>query len=78
MHIQTLLKEIHAETFRFILFTVYDTMYLQALNKNKQNKKYIFVQLITLIFILIYIVCVLASSSLFQVYMYVVLDITCI
>lgn len=36
MHIQTLLKEIHAETFRFILFTVYDTMYLQALNKKKE------------------------------------------
>lgn len=36
MQIQTLLKEIHAETFRFILFTVYDTMYLQALNKTKK------------------------------------------
>lgn len=36
MHIQTSLKEIHAETFRFILFTVYDTMYLQALNKKKE------------------------------------------
>lgn len=37
MHIRTLLKEIHAETFPFILFTVYDTMYLQALNKKKKE-----------------------------------------
>lgn len=73
MHIQTLLKEIHAETFRFILFTVYDTMYLQALNKKKRNR-FLFNQC-KLIFILIYILCVF---SLLQVYMYVVLDITCI
>lgn len=72
MQIQTLLKEIHAETFRFILFTVYDTMYLQALNKTKK----VFCSInVSLIFILINIVCVF---SLLQVYMYVVLDITSI
>lgn len=30
MHTQNLLKEIHPETVRFILYTVYDTMYLHC------------------------------------------------
>lgn len=66
-------KKIHAETFLFILYTVYDTVYLQALNR-KRNR---FLFELMLLFILIYNAFVLDSSSLFQVYMYMVLDNTC-
>lgn len=49
MHTQNLLKEIHAETARFILYTVYDTMYLHC-TRIKPKKKKIFVQLMLVAF----------------------------
>lgn len=48
MQTHNLLKEIHAETARFILYTVYDTMYLHC--TRIKPKKSIFVQLMLVAF----------------------------